>query len=59
LKLKVPEAPLNLPVPLTIFATPFTVTGVGAALLTAQACVLDDDTTLSFRPLEPVRLPSR
>src|ERR1700722_18662898 len=37
LKLKVPVAPLNLPVPLTILATPITVTGDGAAALTAQA----------------------
>jgi hypothetical protein len=57
LKLKVPDAPLNFPVPLKIFATPVTVTGDGAALLTAQAWVLDDETTLNFKPLAPVSVP--
>src|ERR1700722_11382046 len=57
LKLSVPVAPLNLPVPLRIFATPVTVTGVGAALLIAHAWVLDDDTTLNFKTLAPASVP--
>ena len=40
-----------------IFATPITVTGVGAAALTAQAWVLVDVATLNFRPLAPTRVP--
>ena len=58
LKLSVPVAPLNLPVPLRTVATPFTVTGDGAALLTAHAWVLDEETTRNLRPLGPASAPA-
>jgi len=58
LKLRVPVAPLNLPVPLKTFATPLTVTGDGAALLTAHAWVWEDETTCNFNPLAPASAPA-
>jgi len=58
LKLSVPVAPLNLPVPLRTVARPFTVTGDGAALLTAHAWVLDEETTRNLRPLGPASAPA-
>ena len=57
--LSVPLAPLYLPTPPVTWATPVTVTVVGALSAAAQALVAEDETTLSssFEPppvIDPV-----
>jgi hypothetical protein len=53
---RVPFAPAYLPVPLSTEATPFTVTLVGALSPAAQACWLEEETTLMWITEPPPRM---